>query len=178
VEIGDLKWIIDDMVLNDLANTVPAINFAGWPDLGLMLADATAKAASSGSRQALLAARSLATSGPVFTPFSVTVGSEAWNILYGHLRTGSSNTANLAEHQSIAWALTHSDEETIFVTRDKHAAMVALSELGRGRVCHPYELFEYLCSRGCLTQQQFDNLKNSTKIQDQSIKIPWRLQRD
>ena len=173
-----MKWILDDMIFGNLACQVLPDDVACWPDLGLMLADATVAAADqdqSGRRQALLAVTSPANSDPVIKPFSVTSGSVAWTILYEHLRPKSGGTKNLAEDQSIAWALTHLDEDPVLVTRDKHAAMVALAELGRGGVCHPFEFFEYLRSQGCLTQQQFDNLMNSTKKHDNSINIPWRL---
>jgi hypothetical protein len=123
----------------------------------------------------MLAAKAGATGAAITTSFTVTVGSKAGNILYYHLRTGTGGTADLAEHESIAWALTQSDGDSVLVTRDKHAAMLALAELGRERVCHPYELFEYLHSRGCLTQQQFEDLLNSTSRKDKSIPIPWRL---
>lgn len=179
--IDSMKWILDDMVFNDITCAVPATDFASWPDIGLMLADATAQAAdhdSSGRRQAFLAARSRAGADPIIRPFSVTQGSEAWGILYNHLRPGFGGTADLAEHESIAWALTHSGEDPVLVTRDKHAAMLALAELGRGRVCHPCELFEHLHSQGCLTRQQLDDLMNSTHKQDRSIPIPWRLSRE
>lgn len=104
-----MKWILDDMVFNDLACEVPPSDLAGWPDVvGLMLADETAKATDrdgSGRRQALLAVKSPATTATVIKSFSVTSDSEAWSILYDHLRTGPGSTKNLAEDQSIAWGV-------------------------------------------------------------------------
>ncbi len=173
-----MKWILDDMVFSDIACAVPSSDLSTWPSNELILADATAQAAGrdrSGRRQSVLTARSETTGAAIITSFTVTVGSEAGAILYDHLRTGTGGTANLAEHESIAWALTDSDGDSVLVTRDKHAAMLALAELGRGRVCHPYDLFERLRSQGYLTQQQFEVLMNSTSRNDPSIPIPWRL---
>ena len=122
----------------------------------------------------MLAAKSGITGAEVISSFTVTVHSPAGTILYNHLRT-SSTTANLAEHESIAWALADpAGKDSILVTRDKLAAMLALSKLGRGRVCHPYEFFEYLSNNKCLTGQQFNDLVQSTRKGDQSVPIPWR----
>ncbi|MBM3301126.1 MAG: hypothetical protein FJY85_14365 [Deltaproteobacteria bacterium] len=61
------------------------------------------------------------------------------------------------------------------VTQDKHAAMLALAELGRGRVCHVYELWEKLLWHGHLTQQQFEDVMGAASKRDRSIPaIPWR----
>ena len=173
-----MRWILDDMVFGDISHVVSANDLATWPNDELLLADATAQAAVqdiSGRRQSLLAATSGATGPAVITSFTVKVDSEAGRILYEHLRSGTGGTAGLAECESIAWALTHPDQDSILVTRDKHAAMLALAELGRGRVCHAYELFEYLYSRGSLTQQKFKDLLEFTSKRDKSIPVPLRL---
>jgi len=166
------------MVFDDIARVVPPSDLAIWPEDELLLASATAQAASqdaSGRRESMLAVMSGTTGAAIITSFTVTVGSEAGTILYNHLRTRTGGTANLAEHESIAWAMTDPSGDSVVVSRDKHAVMLALTELGRGRVCHPYELFEYLLSRGYLAQQQFEDLKNIMSRSDQSIPIPWRL---
>jgi hypothetical protein len=173
-----MKWILDDMVFENIASVVSPGDLSTWPDGELLIADETYRTASqdgSGRRQSMLAVMSGATGTAIIASFTVTVGSEAGNILYNHLRTRTGGTANLAEHESIAWALTDASSDSVIVSRRKHAAMLALSELGRGRVCHPYELFEHLLSRGHLTQQQFDDLMNVTRRSDQSIPVPWRL---
>ncbi|MFH0821451.1 MAG: hypothetical protein V2B18_01780 [Pseudomonadota bacterium] len=173
-----MKWILDDMVLGDMACVVPPNDLSTWPGNEMVIADATARAAAqdgSGRRQAMLAARSGITGTAIISSFVVTVGSKAGNILYTHLRTRTRGTANLAEHESIAWALADPSEDAVLVSRDKHAVTLALAELGRGHVCHPYELFAYLHSQGYLAQQQFEDLKNRTGKKDPSIPIPWRL---
>jgi len=172
-----MTWILDDMVFNDIACVVSVNDLCNWPTSELVLADATAQAASldgSGRRRLLLDARS-PTGAAIFTTFSIPVDSTAGTILYTHLRTPTGTTANLAEHESIAWALTDQTRASVLVTRDKHAAMLALAELGNGRVCHPYEFFEHLYDQGCLARQQFEDLLNTTRRGDQSIPIPWRL---
>jgi hypothetical protein len=175
-----VRWILDDMAFDDIARVVPPGDLSAWPNDELVLADATAQAAAldpSGRRQAVLAARSGATGAAIIESFTVTVGSTAGTILYTHLRTGSGGSANLAEHQSIAWALTDPVGDSVLVTQDKLAALLALAELGRGRVCHPYELWEQLLSKGLLTQQQFQDLMGAASRRDKSIPaIPWRLQ--
>ena len=175
--VAGIKWILDDMVLEDMARKVPARDLSTWPNNELVVADATVRAASldvSGRRLSMLAAKSGITGTEVISSFTVTVGSLAGKILYDHLRA-SNTTANLAEHESIAWALADpAGKDSILVTRDKLAAMLALAELGRGRVSHPYEFFEYLFKKRYLTSQQFDDLAVSTRKADQSIPIPWR----
>jgi len=179
VEVNDMRWILDDMALGDIARVVPSSDLAAWPNGEFLVADATAQAAvqdHSRRRQGALGATSHATGEQIIIPFTVTVGSPAGTILYDHLRTGSGGTANLAEHESIAWALTEPAGDSVLVTEDKQAAMLALKELGRGRVCHLYELWEQLLSQGHLTRPQFDELMGATSRRDNSIPaIPWRL---
>lgn len=175
--IGGIKWILDDMVLEDMARKLSPQNLSAWPSDQFVVADATVQAApqdSSGRRQSMLATKSEITGAEVISSFTVTVHSPAGTILYSHFRT-SATTANLAEHESIAWALADpAGKDSILVTRDKLAAMLALAELGRGRVCHPYEFFEYLLNNRYLTGQQFNDLVETTRKGDQSIPIPWR----
>ena len=177
--VGGIKWILDDMVLEDMARKLSPQELSTWPEGELVVADATVQAApqdGSGRRQSMLVAKSGITGAEVISSFTVTVRSPAGTILYNHLRT-SGATANLAEHESIAWALADpAGKDSILVTRDKLAAMLALAELGRGRVCHPYEFFEYLFNNGYLTGQQFNDLVETTRKGDQSIPIPWRNQ--
>jgi hypothetical protein len=128
--------------------------------------------------QALLNTKAVSTGAPIITRFTVTVKSTAGTILFKHLRTGHHGTADLAEHQSIAWALTDPDQDSVLVTQDKHAAILALAELGNGRVCHPYELWDQLQSQGHLSDQQLSDLMDATSRRDRSIPaIPWRMQR-
>jgi hypothetical protein len=174
-----VKWILDDMVFGDIAQVIHESTLSAWPSGELLLADATAQAASedrSNRRRKLLQTKSVATGEPVFTPFEVTVLSQAGDILYNHLRPGRNDSEDLAEHQSIAWALTDPDQDSVLVTLDKVAAMLALAELGRGRVCHPYELWDDLRLRHYLDEPQFNDLLQATAKRSRGIPaIPWRI---
>lgn len=174
-----MKWILDDMAFGHIARLITISDISVWPAGILFLANTTVQAACldhSGRRSAVLAARSVTTGEAVFSSFTVTVGSPAGIILYDHLRTGSGGSANLAEHESIAWALTDPDGDSVFVTQDKLAAMLALAELGRTKVCHSYELWNEMLSNNYLTQQQFRDLMTASANRDKSIPaVPRRL---
>ena len=100
--------------------------------------------------------------------------SEAAHILYDHLRQPTTSDKNLAEHQSIAWALAERPD-AILVTRDKRAAFLALAELGRGGAAHPTELWLYLREKNLVTADQFSDLCGVTSKGEQNP-IPLRCQ--
>lgn len=102
--------------------------------------------------------------------------SEAADVLYSHLRQPSTSDKNLAEHESIAWAIT-ACPNAILVARDKRAAFQALAELGRGGAAHPSELWLHLLDEGHVTPEQFADLCRRTKRGEQSVEIPLRCQR-
>lgn len=88
-------------------------------------------------------------------------GSDAMALL-AKLRPGeNSSTANLGEHASIALFATELGDAT-FVTSDKNAAMIALSELGPGRVSTPFDLWESLYDEACLEVEARDKLHSRT----------------
>ncbi len=148
---------------------VDSATVASWPRGELLVADATVCDASS-RRKALLDQ-----SGSPFTQFSVLMGTEAAKILYSHLRPAATSDKNLAEHQSIAWALAERPE-AILVSRDKGATLLALAELGRGNAAHPSELWLYLLGEGRITKDQFKDLCRRTSNSEQSP-VPLRCQR-
>jgi len=174
------KWILDDGPFGSLACEVSKENLRKWPSGELLVADATADDAKqdrSGRREAALRIESDLTGGPVIDTFEVRVGSPAGRILYEHLRKGHRGSADLAEHESIAWALTIEEATAILVTSDKHAAFLALAELGRCRVCHPYEFSRHLFSQHRISENQYKALMERTSKADQSIpEIPWAFQ--
>ncbi len=171
-----MRWILDDTPFGALARVAFGADITHWPSGHILVADATAAAAAqdrSGRRPALLAARS-AGGDPVIEAFQVTVGSPAGQVLYQHLRKASKGTANLAEHQSIAWALTVGTD-AVFVARDQRATYLALSELGRGRVCHLFELWRHLLEQQMITTAQYESLNQHTLKDDSSLPgVPWR----
>jgi hypothetical protein len=174
-----VKWIIDDMVLESIAQVCSTEDLSNWPTGEFLVADATAQDAVNDPRRRrmpILQARSAVSGEPIFERFMVTVGSSAATILYSHLRLGRTDTNDLAEHESIAWALTHPEENAVLVTQDKPAAMLATAELGIGSVCYPYELWDRLRFRGHLTEQQFTDLMNAMWKRDKTIPaLPWRM---
>lgn len=177
--VGDLVWILDDGPLDTLAAEVNVQSLEAWPVGHLFVAHATAEAAKedpTGRRAVVLGAMSRGNRGPVIQPFDISVGSTAGEILYSHLRRSVGPTgANLAEHQSIAWALVECPH-AIVVTRDKYAAYLALSELGRCRVCHPFEFWQWLKETELLSEAQLQALNERTRRADQSLPgVPWRL---
>jgi len=88
------------------------------------------------SRSALLAA-----DPSPFKSLNIMMGTPAADIVYEHLRrTASRATANLAEHQSIAWIISECPD-AILVTEDKKAAFLALAELGSGCMAHSHDLW-------------------------------------
>ena len=163
-------WIIDDGPFDHLALAINASALGAWPADQFFVADATANAAS-GLRRALLDA----TPTP-FVSFDLPVDSDGFDILYKHLRRPTSSTANLAEHESIAWALTDRPD-AIFVAVDKRAALLALAELGCGRVAHAFDLWIHLRDQGLISQVQFEKLCEMTLNKDQSLPgVPRRCQ--
>jgi hypothetical protein len=151
-------WVVDDGPLGVLARELdPGWS---WPVGSLHVLEAVVRGAQSdksGRRQRLLTMSSAG--GPAITQHSVLVGSAADAYLANHLRpiaTGA--TEDLGEHESIAWMLHEGPSDSVFVTLDKGAAFLALTELGRGRVASPYELWADLLRRGLIARAQFDSL--------------------
>lgn len=169
-------WIIDDGPFGNLAQSFSATVLASWKRTRLIVAKATADAVDqdgSGNRRALL--------GPddgdqPFEIIDIQLDDPAAEILFNHLRRDMGGGADLAEHQAIAWALVHSPE-AVFVCQDKRAALIALAELGRGRVAHPFDLWLHLRDEGEISDGQFDDLCERTRRVDQALPgIPWRIQ--
>lgn len=145
-------WIVDDGPLDTLAAVVTHAVFAGWPRGRYFLADATARAATG---------RRLPFAAAPCEVFSITMGTPAWNLLYT-LRLPSAGTADLAEHEAIAWALLERPD-AVFVTSDKGAAALALAELGRGRVAHTFDLWLHLLEERLVSAIEFQQLCESTQ---------------
>ncbi len=161
-------WIVDDGPLDTLAMVVDSAAVASWPSGHFRVADATVRAAS-GNRQALLG-----TSPSPFSVFSVRMDSDAANVLYNHLRQPSTSDKNLAEHQSIAWALSECPE-AVLVAGDKRAAFLALAELGSGGAAHPSEFWLHLLDEGLINDGEFQDLCARTSKGEQ-CPVPLRCQ--
>lgn len=63
----------------------------------------------------------------------------------------------MAEHESISWAQSEAPD-TVFVSVDKGAIMIALAELGRERVASPFDLWIDLFRRRWLVESEFVRL--------------------
>ena len=173
-------WILDDGPLQILANCVSAESMRTWPSGELVVAAATREAASldkSGRRKQVLEVSCDDGGEVVISSFDVTVASPAGEVLYRHLRVGAEGTANLAEHQALAWMIAVEDDATL-VTMDKAAAYLGLSEVGRGKVSHPYELWEYLRSESRVSENEYELLIEQTRKRETSLPgVPWRITR-
>lgn len=97
-------------------------------------------------------------------------GTDAFGILYEHLRQPVESSANLAENQAIAWALAERDD-AVLVTVDKRAAVLALAELGRSRVAHAFDLWMQLRDECNISTEEYDELCDATLRADQSLKV-------
>lgn len=171
-------WILDDAPFHALSCELDEQTLRSWPGRDVLIADATALAATqdkTGRRQRALATVSDISGENSIGTFQVGVAGEAGAMLYSHLRRDVSGTVNLAEHQSIVWAHLEAPD-AILVTQDKRAAVLALSELGRCRVCHPFELWSDLHKIGRITADQYQSLLDRTAREDRGLPgVPWRF---
>lgn len=139
-------WVLDDGPFGSLAKHYNRV--WSWPARFLHTVAEVASAASldrSGRRNSLL---DMQHSGqPVIEVHSIMAGSKAANFLFEYLRPrAASATKNLGEDAAIAYCVTERTDACL-VTDDKHAAFLALAELGRGRVATPFDLWDDLLSR-------------------------------
>jgi hypothetical protein len=171
-------WILDDRPFGLLAQVADAARVRAWAGLRLLIPEATIRQLDndrSGRRRGLYGASEEASP---FGRVEVRIGDPAAEILYGHLRDGFKEEASLAEHEAVAWALTHA-EDSVFVCCDRRAVLTALAELGRGRVAHPFDLWLLLRDLGLVAPEEFDALCRSTAAADTGLPgIPWRISHD
>lgn len=105
------------------------------------------------------------------------VGSEAARFLFDYLRPKASKaTKNLGEDAAIAYCAVDRTD-ACFVTMDKIAAFLALSELGRGRVATPFDLWDDLLSGGLIKRNEFLSLCEQTYKAVSLPGVPRRLRR-
>jgi len=170
-----LRWILDDGPFGQLAGTVDPENAAHWQAGVLLVAEASSAAAMQApDRRALLDVR--VGDESIVATFGIRLGADdpAEEVLID-LRPDAESSADLAEHESIAWAQVHG-LDAVFVCADKRAALTALAELGRARVAHPFDVWLDLRERGWLTPRVFENLCRRTRSQDQGLpRMPKRV---
>mgnify|MGYP003376662509 CR=1 FL=1 len=71
----------------------------------------------------------------------------------------------------------HDLTEAVFVAEDKGAAFLALSELGRGRVATPFDLWDDLLGRSVIALAGFKRLCAATERSMQPLRPPVRVAR-
>ena len=158
-------WVLDDGPFGALARIFDPT--WQWPPATLHLVREVASGAKfdkSGRRQKLLA---MTSGGSLcFAVHDILEGTPAASMLFEYLRLSSTNaTRDLGGDASIAFcAMEWTD--AIFVTQDKGAALVALAELGMGRVATPFDLWHELAGRGLISRDQFQLLCESTRKSD------------
>lgn len=168
-----MRWILDDGPFGHLASIVEPEQACGWEAGVLVVAGATADAASPRSRSLLESRRG---DQPVIGTFEILLGAgDPVEHVLGELHPDVSSTTNLAEHESIAWAQVHG-LDAVFVSADKRAALIALAELGRHRVAHAFDVWIDLRRRGWLSAEAFGQLCELTRKHDQGLpRIPGRV---
>jgi len=172
-----VRWVLDDGPLGVLSNCIGQEIAAKWPSGELLITSETkSEAAQSPPRQELIDTISIKDGKRIFDVITVQVdGSSAGQILYGHFRrTEAKPKANLSEHLALTWLLSE-EREAVFVTSDKTAAAIGLSELGRCRVAYSYEFWEWLIEQKRIPEESFRKLCRRTHKRSQYVPIPYRL---
>lgn len=169
-------WVVDDGPLGHLAQAFdPSWS---WPAATLDVLDAVVRGApndKSGRRMQLLAMGG--TDSPVIVQHAVVVGSQAETYMVSQLRAYATRaTADLGEHESIAWMLHEGPADSVFVTLDKGAAYLALVELGRSRVASPFDLWDDLEKQSLITRKEFEALCRRVE-KGSNLAAPPRLRR-
>lgn len=164
-----LSWLLDDGPFEILAKWVPPERVEQWPSGLCRVAEATERNAFQDPKRRRLLEMA------VFGSARIEVGGAAHRILTEHLRREDETTrVNLAEHQSIAWLL--QQPEGIFVVTDKQATVLALAELGRGRVAHAFDFWDYLHREGLVSESELESVASATLKRDQGLPgLPWRF---
>jgi len=155
------RWVLDDGPFGALA-----LSFDGtwkWPPATLHLVMEVARNARTdrtGRRQQLLSMTS--TGQACISVHNTQLGTPAADMLYGYLRLDSTQaTKDLGEDASIAFCATVM-LDALFVTQDRAATLVALSELGPGRVATPFDLWHDLEEKALISRDQCQTLCNAT----------------
>jgi len=171
-----MKWVLDCGPLGHLARSRD--DAWQWPAAALHVTREVEREglASISSYNQKLLAMATADGDPCIAVHDIPVPSDPAAMFATHLRpNAASATRNLGEDETIAFCATV-DTETIFVTADRTAAFVALSELGRGRVATPFDLWVHLRDTELISPDVFDSLCERTAKQLNVLPgKPWRL---
>lgn len=179
---GDV-WLLDTSVLTTLAGV--ARSDWAWPASTLHVTAIIAfEAWGPGSmadppvtpRQRLL--RFETAGGRWIAVHHLPADSDAGDYLVDRLGTLTGKRFHDGEAEAIAWCACV-EPAAVFVTQDKTAAFVALSELGPGRVALPFDLWAWLLSKGLIDDAIFERLCGETfsGLKDRLPGVPARIER-
>lgn len=167
-----MSWIVDDGPVDILADLGAPEDLVRYPAGSLLVAPSTRRSTNE-SRQSLIEITDAA-GAPLIEVFEILLDSEAGRI-FNELHGEEKSTTNAAERECIAYALTDCPEG-IVVTADRRAALTALSELGKGRVAHPFDLWIDLLEKDAVSPENFRRLCKRTKMRDQALeRMPDRV---
>lgn len=178
-----VRWILDDGPLGHLVSIRPTLSQT-WEAGVLLVSETTAQAMLQKATPRIqewssqLLEPQSASRPPAIQRFAVDLEDVAWPC-FREIHGDSMRSTNMAEHESIAWAQIHGGPDTAFVCADKRAALIALAELGCGRVGHPFDVWIDLFERGWLLFEELQRLCNATQahLKDQLPRIPGRVAR-
>lgn len=173
-----MQWVIDEKPFNVLAEHCRASAPRFEPGMVTVVDELERRASVSSFfwRRDLLAARD-GDGKRIIAVHPVMNDTPAFEYLFSELRPhAASADKDLVEHLSIA-ACAHDLTEAVFVAEDKGAAFLALSELGRGRVATPFDLWDDLLGRSVIALDDFKRLCVATERSMQPLRTPVRLRR-
>jgi hypothetical protein len=179
-----VRWILDDGPLGHLVSIEPAL-LDSWTSGVLLVSETSARAMLGRSTPRIheLSSRLLeprpGSLAPLVGRFSVDSEDAAWPCFLELRGDSLASSSDLAEHECIAWAQVHGGVDTAFVCADKKAVLIALAELGCGRVGDPFDVWFDLLHRGYLTSQEFRRLceKTLNHRKDGFRRVPGRINR-
>jgi len=171
------RWLLDDGPFDGLARHSGHLDLTA-ADCQLLVSSATARAAGTSAGRLELLELTRPDGSRLVEVFEVLLeGDDAAGQVFTELHREERTTLNEAEREAIAWALVH-DSEAVFVTADKRAALIALAELGRERVAHPFDLWLELRDGGGVAAEAFQSLCTATRNADQGLeRMPDRVVR-
>lgn len=173
-----IRWVIDEKPFNVLAEHCRASASSFGPGVVTVVDEIERRASISTFpwRSGLVAAKD-GSGQRTIAVHEVMSGTPAFEYLFAELRPhAASADKDLVEHLSIA-ACAHDLPDAVFVAEDKGAAFLALSELGRGRVATPFDLWDDLLGRSVITLDDFKRLCAATEKSMQPLRTPARLRK-
>lgn len=172
-----MRWVLDDGTFDTLAD-FGRPELLAYPPGRLVVAPSTAQAATDSEARARLLRLETPNGHRLFEIFEILLdGEDPAAAIFLELHREAETSVNRAEREAIAWALARADD-AVFVTEDKLAALIALAELGRTRVAHPFDLWIELREADAVTPADFKRLCDRTKGRDQRLpRMPGRAKR-